>query len=76
MFVLQMQSGRYVRKFDGSNNYVIDPREATVFLTRESADAAKPGHSRAMGGNGRYTGTIVTLRRAFDEHRKLRSRRR
>lgn len=60
MFVITMPNGRYVRKGDGYNDWV-GLEEATRFLTKEDAEAGKPGHHRDMGGTG-FKGRILSVR--------------
>lgn len=52
----------YVRKGDGTNDFVPDIADAALFPTREAAVAAKPGHHRDMGGSG-FKGRVVALPR-------------
>jgi hypothetical protein len=54
----------YVRKGDGTNDFVRDIRHATHFPTREAAEAAKPGHGRDMGGSG-FKGRIIRVVREY-----------
>lgn len=65
MFVIWYDHGGvrgYVLKGDGTNNFVADIADATVFPSREAAAAAKPGHHRDMGGSG-FKGRVVALPR-------------
>jgi|GEM_PF-5476926 len=64
MFILMMPDGTYVRKGNGDNTFVRDPREATKFLDKEAAEAGKPGHHRDMGGSG-FKGRILPARRVI-----------
>lgn len=75
-FLLIMPDGCYVRKGDGTNDFVRDPREATRFDTKESAEAGKPGHHRDMGGTG-FKGRIVDAQREISSwlHRNGESQR-
>lgn len=63
MYVIWYDHGRtrgYVRKGDGTNDFVPDVEDATKFATHEQAEAAKPGHHRDMGGSG-FKGRIVRI---------------
>ena len=57
-YVIAMPNGRYVYKHDGMNDFVRNPRDATVFYTKADAIAGKPGHHRDMGGSG-FKGTVT-----------------
>jgi hypothetical protein len=66
MFVIWYDRGKtrgYVRKGDGTNNFVRDIEDATKFPTKEAAVAGKPGHHRDMGGDG-YHGTVMPYRKS------------
>lgn len=66
MFVVYYEQGKicgYVKKHDGMNDFVDDPREASHYYSREAAEAGKVGHHSDMGGSG-FRGRIVSLRQA------------
>jgi hypothetical protein len=65
----------YVRKHDGMNDFLADPRLATRYDTAEEAHArGQVGHHSDMGGSG-FFGRAESLRSAIDGY-KARQRRR
>jgi hypothetical protein len=76
MFVVYYTNGKvsgYVRKHDGMNDFLDDPRLASHYYSKESAESGKVGHHRDMGGSG-FRGTIVPLRRATRDYLDWRER--
>ena len=57
-------SGGYVRKREGAVSIVKDPRDASQYPDKESAEAGKIGHHRDMGGSG-FKGRIVDYKAAL-----------
>lgn len=55
----------YLYKEGGTNATTRDPRLATAFDTKEDASNAKLGHSRDMGGSGRFYGRVVLAKSAI-----------
>ena len=51
--------GGYVEKRDGMNVGRKNARFATWYATRGEAMRARPGHDKAMGGNG-YVGAVMS----------------
>jgi hypothetical protein len=57
----------YVYRRDGVVIYSDNPRDADTFPTRDEAMSHRPGHDRAMGGDGQR-GYAVLRERAIANH--------
>lgn len=77
MFIVYVDSGQfsrvcrggYVRKEGGAVSIVQDPRDASKYPDRESAEAGKIGHHRDMGGSG-FKGRIVSYETSLRSYRR------
>jgi len=71
MFIVHYSKGLvsgYVRKHDGMNSFVADPREASAYFSKEDAhDSGRVGHPRDMGGDG-IKGRVVPLKSALRDY--------
>lgn len=57
-YVIVWPGGGFVKKEDGMNLKVANPRFASSFATREEAMTMRPGHHRDMGGHG-FVGGVM-----------------
>lgn len=73
-YVIVWPKGGFVKKEDGMNLRVDDPRFASTFDTREEAMNMRPGHHRDMGGHG-YVGSAMKRDAAIRWHEARRSSR-
>lgn len=78
MFVVFYSKGNtsgYVRKHDGMNDFLDDPRQASRYPTTEDARRrGLVGHHRDMGGDG-FLGRVVPYDRAKREYAARSARR-
>jgi hypothetical protein len=59
MFVVHVGDKGYVEKRGGMVLFHDNPRDASRYPTKDTAEAGKIGHHRDMGGNG-FKGQIVS----------------
>lgn len=77
MYVVHYEQGNisgYVKKHDGMNDFVKDPRQASKYFTPEEArESGLVGHHYDMGGSG-FKGRVVGLKAATDNYISMEER--